>query len=169
MSFFSNLHKNTHPRYNKKKEVGSLFRRLKNKEPHNLRRGKSDELRGRSLKAGREAYEAVTFICPSRLVNQDNLRSHFNYNRKTCSSLSPNITFCITSSLTRQTKNKKPHKNRHTDTHIGSVVAWHIHSSPLLECVRPGSLSVPELQRQRLSPLIDHAFVLSAPLLRNAR
>lgn len=47
--------------------------------------------------------------------------------------------------------------------------AWHIHSSPLLECVRPGILSVPELQRQRLSPLIDHAFVLNALLLRNAR
>ncbi|KAK5916514.1 hypothetical protein CgunFtcFv8_011491 [Champsocephalus gunnari] len=45
---------------------------------------------------------------------------------------------------------------------LAVCVAWHIHSSPLLECVRPGSRSVPELQRQRLSPLIDHAACSSA-------
>lgn len=52
---------------------------------------------------------------------------------------------------------------------LAGSVAWHIHSSTLLECVRPGNLSVPELQRQRLSPLIDHAFVPTVSLLRNAR
>ena len=52
---------------------------------------------------------------------------------------------------------------------LAECFAWLSHSSPHLECVRPGSLSVTELQRQCLSPLIDRAFVLTAPLLRNAR
>lgn len=52
---------------------------------------------------------------------------------------------------------------------LAECFAWCTHLSPFLESVRPGSVSVPELQRQRLSLLKDRAFVLTAILLRNAR
>lgn len=90
----------------------------------------------------------------------------FKHKKKTWLSLSQDVHqmqhfgSVFTSSLAGQTNSRK--KADIEILMLAVCAAWHIHSSPLLECVRSGSLSVPELQRQRLSPLIDHAFVPSA-------